>query len=110
MTYNFKEEAKNIRRSISLFFFGVGSSDNEGFYYPPEVKIDPRISKVTVEEIATPARKANEHTYRVTVFCERPGFLIGRGGETLDKLTKYLSFNNRKVNIAVKEYHWEYEE
>ena len=73
---------KDIYRDFELFFDGC-------YGIVPEVQSSTYDMGVSLIEY-------NQKDNTLTVFLRRPGLLIGKGGETIDKLKKYLGC---EVNI-----------
>lgn len=79
---------KDIYRGFELFF--------DGCYM-----VKPDVTKCDTYTMGVSLIQYNEENDTLTVFLRRPGLIVGKGGETIDKLKAYLGC---EVNIKEQKY------
>lgn len=84
-----------IKTGIQVFF--DGSSFNN-----PEPGL-PSLSSLGITDLKMLSMSGSATTIEITLQC--PGFLIGKGGSTIDRLKSYLSMmeDGKSINIEVVE-------
>lgn len=106
-----KSNELNCKKVLNMFKYHFKLFFN-GLYYGDEYVVEPimlfKISSFAITNIECTStniiKTTIEEIYDIIITLERPGFLIGRKGEIINKLIEYMKTNiTENLNIILKE-------